>query len=587
MKTKILSRFVGLFLLIQCSFIFAESNDRERENMNSQFAELISQYEESLFNHFPELGSFWGKVDTPLDRFTDYSLKGIKEWEAQEDHFLEQIKQTDLTQLNESEKITYSLLQQTLENNKNARVCKSQLWDVNPAFGWHNQLVTVAQKQPVGNDLLRQKALKRWKTFPQVVDQQIANLGEGMKTGYTAPKPAVERVIVQINLMIEGNIEDSPFFDFARKDNDREFQKEIKEIIATQINPSLQKYIDFLQKEYLPKARDSIGVSTLPEGIACYKAKLKLETTLDISPNEIHALGLHYIKQLKKEVAAIGLQKYETEDMAEVFRRGKEESLNYFTSEQEILNYNNQALDKAKAKVPEWFDLMPKVPGIIKPYPPHRAKTGASGEYNPPAQDGSTPGIFYINTYQPEKRSRIDQEATLFHELIPGHHFQIALQFENTSIPVINRYLWNAGYGEGWALYVERLADNMGLYEDEISRLGMLSNESLRASRLVVDTGIHAFGWTRQQAIDYLSEHTALSKNIIEGEVDRYIMLPGQATSYMLGKLEIENLRALAKEKLADKFDIRQFHNQILKNGVVTLPMLRTQIKLWLSNQLM
>ena len=289
--------------------------------------------------------------------------------------------------------------------------------------------------------------------------------------------------------------------------------------------------------------------------------------------------------KLAKEVGVIGLRKYKTQDMAEVFRLAKNESTHYFSTEQDILDYNMLALSRAKAKASDWFDLMPKTPGIVKPYPLHRAKTGASGEYHPPSEDGKEPGVFYINTYEPQQRSRIDQEATLFHELIPGHHFQIALQYEDGAIPRLNRYLWNSGYGEGWALYVERLADEMGIYDDDISRLGMLSNESLRASRLVVDTGIHVMHWNRQQAIDYLTQHTALSENIIEGEVDRYIMLPGQATSYMLGKLEIENLRQLAQEKLGNRFDIRQFHNQVLKNGVVTLPMLRMQIENWLVEQ--
>lgn len=194
--------------------------------------------------------------------------------------------------------------------------------------------------------------------------------------------------------------------------------------------------------------------------------------------------------------------------------------------------------------------------------------------------------MFYINTFEPQKRNRIDQEATLFHELIPGHHFQIALTYENKGLPSLNKYLWNSGYGEGWALYVERLADEMGLYEDDISKLGMLSNEILRAARLVVDTGIHTMGWSREKAIHFLVSHTSLSKAIIEAEVDRYIMLPAQATSYMLGKTEIENLRDLAKKQLKDRFDIRAFHNQVLKNGSVSLPVLKILIENWLREQL-
>ena len=306
---------------------------------------------------------------------------------------------------------------------------------------------------------------------------------------------------------------------------------------------------------------------------------------MDLTPSEIHAIGLQAIQNISDEVAEIGLKKYGIKDMAAVFDRAKNESMNYFATEQDILNYNFAALERVKVKVSDWFDIMPKTEGTIKAYPAHRAKTGASGEYHPPNEEGTEPGVFYINTYEPTKKSRIDQEATLFHELIPGHHFQIALVYENKTLPTLNRYLFNAGFGEGWALYVERLADEMELYQDDISRLGMLSNESLRASRLVVDTGIHAFHWSREQAVEYLKQHTALSENIIEGEVDRYIMMPGQATAYLLGKNEIQRLRQLAKKELDAHFDIRQFHNEILKNGVVSLSILNTQIEAWIEKQ--
>lgn len=553
--------------------------------MSNKFFQLTQRYEKSFFDHFPEEGLFWGRKDIPLDKFRNYSLEAVKNWQNQEDNFLISLSKIEPSDLNASEKLTYKLLKETLENKKAVRVCKEELWDVNPAWGWHNILTLVATKQPIGTPELRDFAIKRWEFTPTLVQQQIANLKEGLALGYSAPKPAVERVITQLKLITNGNIDDSPFLDFAIRDKDPGFTTKVKEIIKTKINPPLQEYITFLEKNYLPYARTSIGVSALPNGLLCYQAKIKQQTTVDRTPKEIHALGLKYIEKLNSEVGTIGTKKYQTSEMAEVFKRAKEESTGDFSTEKDILSYNAAALQKVKSKVHKWFDLMPKTPGVIKPYPAHRAQTGASGEYNPPSEDGSVPGIFYINTYEPNKRSRIDQEATLYHELIPGHHFQVALQMEDRNIPRLNNYLWNSGYGEGWALYVERLADEMGVYDDEISRLGMLSNESLRASRLVVDTGIHAFNWTRQQAVDYLTQHTALSPSIIEGEVDRYIMLPGQATSYMLGKLEIENLRQKAKEKLGNQFDIRQFHNQILKNGVVTLPMLQQQVDAWLAAQ--
>jgi len=496
-----------------------------------------------------------------------------------------------LSQINEkdvegtAQYTTYLLLKETLQAKHASRICREELWDVNPAFGWHNNMANVAEKQPVGTPEYRRLALARWQTFAKVVDDHMNNLKRGVALGYTAPKPAVKRVVSQLRIILESPIHESPYFDFARRDGDEQFKAQVTHLIQAAINPAIKKYADYLENEYSLLARSDIGVSAIPEGAACYQAKLKEETTLDLSPSEIHRMGLQAMEKLSEEVGEIGLKKYGIKDMAAVFERAKNESMNYFSTEEDILKYNFAALERVKAKVPDWFDIMPKTPGTIKAYPAHRAKTGASGEYHPPNEEGTTPGIFYINTYEPTKKSRIDQEATLFHELIPGHHFQIALMVENKTLPSLNRYLFNAGFGEGWALYVERLADEMDVYQDEISRLGMLSNESLRAARLVVDTGIHAFHWSREKAVDYLKQHTALSEDIIEGEVDRYIMMPGQATAYLLGKNEIQRLRQRAGEELGAHFDVREFHNQVLKNGVVSLSILKTQIERWIAQQ--
>ncbi|WP_043873608.1 DUF885 domain-containing protein [Legionella massiliensis] len=552
----------------------------------SQFSELANDYENSLFDYSPELGLFWGKSNIALDRFMDTSIEGYSAWFKQEDNFLSRLNELNEKELEGTpEYVTYLLLKETLEAKRASRICREELWDINPTFGWHNKMAIVAEKQPVGTEEYRQFALKRWRTFDKVVDNQIANLKLGLQLGYSAPKPAVTRVLAQLHIILDSPIEESPYFDFAGRDGTEDFKTQVANLIKTAINPALKKYSDYLENEYLLQARNEIGVAAIPAGAECYQAKLKQENTLDLTATEIHSLGLQAIEQLSKEVADIGLKKYGTQEMAHIFELAKAESQHYFATEQDILNYNFAALERVKAKVHDWFDLMPKAEGTIKAYPAHRAKTGASGEYRPPNEEGTQPGVFYINTLEPEKKSRIDQEATLFHELIPGHHFQIALVYENKALPSLNRYLFNAGFGEGWALYVERLADEMGLYQDEISRLGMLSNESLRAARLVVDTGIHAFHWSREKAVDYLKQHTALSDNIIEGEVDRYIMMPGQATAYLLGKNEITRLRRQAQVQLGERFDIRQFHNQVLKNGVVSLPILRKQIETWLGQE--
>lgn len=572
--------YFGAFALSQH---LAASNPHA-SNLND-FATLIQAYENSLFEHAPETALFLDRKDIPQDKFTDNSFEAMYRWQSQEDYYLSALNELDPNKLlGTPEYTTYWLMKETLQNNKNSRICKDELWDINSAAGWHNNVVDIATKQPVGTPENRAMALKRWATFPQLVHNEIRNLKTGISLGFTASKPAVQRVVKQIHLMISEQAEESPFYDFAKRDNDAAFKKQVANLVTTKINPALQEYVVFLENEYLPVAREEVGVSALPPSAQlCYQAKIKQFTTINISPEAIHQLGLMQMERLNKEVSEIGYKLYGIRDMTEIFHRAQQESEHYFSTEKDILDYNMVALNKIKEQVPLWFDLMPKSEGIVKPYPLHRAKTGASGEYQAPSEDGSEPGIFYINTYQPEKISRIDQQATLFHELIPGHHFQIALHVENKSLLFMNRYFHNSGFVEGWALYAERLADAMGVYDDDISRLGMLSNESFRISRLVVDTGIHSKHWTRQQAVDYLSTHSAVNASIIEGEIDRYIAWPGQATAYMLGKLEIERLRDLAKVELGSAFNIKEFHNQVLQNGTVTLNILREQIMNWLS----
>ncbi len=557
-----------------------ESHDTTKVKLR----EIASTYEKALFERNPELALYWGRADAAYDRFMDRSLAALQKWHQTEDKLLQELNALNMAPLKGSaEFLTYQLLKQTLQNDKEARVCKEELWNVSPMLGWHNLTAMIAEKQPVGTPALREAAFKRWGTFSEVTDIEIANLKHGLKDGYSAPKPVVKRVLNQLAIITKTPIEESPYFVFAKKDGDATFKNNMAQLIETNIIPALKRYAAFLETEYLPKARDKVGVSALPNGEQCYKAKVLKETTLNIPAQAIFDYGQNHMQQIIREVSDIGQKEFGIQDITDVFFHAKEKTRHSFRSEKEILDYNEAALQRAKLKTPAWFDKLPKAEGILKPYPLHRAQTGASGEYHPPSDDGKNPGIFYINTYQPENKNRLDQEATLFHELIPGHHYQISMVLEDKDQLSLNKYLWNAGYGEGWALYTERLADEMGLYSDNISRLGMLSNEALRSARLVVDPGLHMMNWTREQAIDYLKKHTAMEDNIIEAEVDRYIMLPGQATSYMLGKREIENLRTDAKSKLGKKFDIRQFHNQVLKNGTVTLPMLRSQVEEWIQ----
>jgi uncharacterized protein (DUF885 family) len=279
-------------------------------------------------------------------------------------------------------------------------------------------------------------------------------------------------------------------------------------------------------------------------------------------------------------MAAIGERSFHTRDVPALLQQLRTDPTYKFKSREEKIAYSQAALARAKAAIPRVFGLLPNADVVIRPYPAFREKN-APNEYNPPAEDGSRPAVFFISAYEAEKQSRVEDESTAFHETIPGHHLQGAIALERKEIHPIGRYLFNSGYAEGWALYAERLADELKLFSSDVDRLGMLSSQALRASRLVVDSGLHTLGWTRQQAIDYMLAHTAESEHDVTSEVDRYIIYPGQATSYMIGMLEIRAAREDAQKAMGARFDLKAFHDRVLEDGAVPLTFLREKIRAW------
>jgi uncharacterized protein (DUF885 family) len=294
----------------------------------------------------------------------------------------------------------------------------------------------------------------------------------------------------------------------------------------------------------------------------------------------VHETGEHEVEKLMGEMQEIAIRSFHTSDVPALLQKLRTDRQFMFKDRADLISYSQAALARAKTAVPDWFGLVPKADVRIEPYPKFREKNGSS-EYNPPAEDGSRSALFYINAYEAEKKSRAPAQSTAFHETIPGHHLQGAIALERKDIHPIGRYIINSGFVEGWALYAERLADEMKLYSSDLDRIGMLSEQNFRASRLVVDTGIHTMGWTRQQAIDYMLAHTAESADDIAAEVDRYIIWPGQATSYMLGMLEIRDAREEAQHEMGAKFDIKAFHDRVLEDGAVPITFLSSKIKSW------
>jgi uncharacterized protein (DUF885 family) len=291
------------------------------------------------------------------------------------------------------------------------------------------------------------------------------------------------------------------------------------------------------------------------------------------------------MEKIQAEMLQIARRSFGTDDVPALLERLRTDTAFTFRSREQILTYVDSAIARSKREMPRWFGRLPQADVVVEPYLPFEERSAAGASYEQPAADGSRPGRYRINLFEPEKQSRAGMESTAFHEAIPGHHLQLALAMERPQAHLITRMLGNSGFSEGWGLYAERLADEMGLFSGDVDRLGLLSNEALRAARMVVDPGMHVMGWTRQQAVDYMIRHTAEPRSGVENEVDRYIAWPGQATAYMTGMLEIRRLRETAERELGPRFDIRAFHDRVLEDGTVPLPLLREKIERWIAEE--
>jgi uncharacterized protein (DUF885 family) len=543
---------------------------------------LADTYLAAYFERTPELITLYGIPGHRQDKLTDNSLEAWKAWEAREDAWLAEAKQIDPATIGAPPlRATYALVREALEGPSALRACRNELWTVSQFVnGWQVQYGYLVTIQPVGTEEARQDALARWGTLPKFIDTEISNLREGIKLGYTAPKGNVRITIDQMNTLVAGPISASPFDSPAVRDKTPEFVKQFDALVSDQINPAFKKYRDFLQHEYLPAARESIAVSAIPNGAACYDASVRFHSSLPIPASEVHATGLKMVDQINAEMKAIAEHSFQTSDVPALLEKLRTDKKYTFKNREELIAYSQAALARAKVGARPVFGLWPKADVVIQPYPAFREKN-APNEYNSPAEDGSRPGVFLINAYQPEKHSRVEDESTAFHETIPGHHLQGAIALERKEIHPIGRYLGNSGYGEGWALYTERLADERKLFSSDVERLGMLSDQQLRAVRLVVDSGIHTMGWTRKQAIDYMLAHTAEGERDAASEIDRYIIYPGQAASYMLGMIEIRKARDAAEKTMGSRFDIKAFHDCVLEDGAVPLTFLKEKIERW------
>jgi uncharacterized protein (DUF885 family) len=499
--------------------------------------------------------------------------------------------------LGQTDAVTLQLLAEGLHAESGVDACRFHEWSVaagsDSALGALSYLVEQHRTPtPADGDNL----VARLAGGGEMIDDTIANLRVGLAAGKVAPAEAIRRAIAQLDDELARPVPawsmTSPARDAAAAagwpDADRaRFAAALLAAVETRVAPALRRLRAFYADELLPRGRtEREGLCGLPDGEAAYAATIREHLGLDRTAAELHELGLAEIAKTDREIAALGASALGARDLADTIARLRGDRALYFTTADEIVTGAKRALDRANAAVPAVFGTLPRTGCVISIVPDYEAPYTTTAYYREPHYDGTKPGEYFVNIYQPETRPRFEFEALSWHEAVPGHHTQIAIAQELGELPLFRKLFGSTAYVEGWALYTERLADEIGLYTADLDRLGMASYDAWRASRLVVDTGLHAFGWTRRQAEEFMLAHTALSPQNISNEVDRYIGWPGQALAYKFGQLEIFALRRQAQDALGARFSLPGFHDAVLGGGAVTLPVLRARVEAWIASTL-
>ncbi len=555
------------------------------DSLAGRVRQVADSYLAAYFERHPDEATLDGVAGGPDDRLPDDSPLALAAWQAREDAWLAELRAIDPAPFGgRPEAVAYGVMRDALEGAIATRVCRHELWNVGHTGNGAIAIITsLTSLQPVGTEVARRQTLARWRAIPPYLASEEENQRTGLRLGFSAPRGNVRISVTQLDSLLGTPLERSPLLDPARRDTTPAFRVELERVLTTDVLPALRGYRDFLERDYLPRARSAIGVSANPDGAACYRASIRATTGFDLSPDAVRRLGIATVAALEAEMRVIARRSFRTRDVGALLERLRTGAAFTFRSRRAMLDAARGAVLRAKAAMPAWFGRLPRADIVVEPYPAFRERESV-GEWNPPAEDGSRPGIYFLSTYDPGHKARADLEALTFHETIPGHHLQGSIALERgQAIPAIARYFWSPGFGEGWAEYAEQLADEMGLYSSDTARLGALADITLSAALLVVDTGINAFGWTREQGIAYIRDHTRVPRLRAAVPVDRYPIWPAQGLSYALGRLEIRRLRAAATRALGSRFDVRAFHDRVLADGAVPLPLLRKNIERWIA----
>jgi prolyl oligopeptidase len=503
----------------------------------------------------------------------------------------QKLKAFDFNKLNPDNKLNYKLLNLNLDKSIEASSYPSYYMSLNQRGGVQSYYET-GDRLVYSSKTDYEDWLVRLSKYSENINNTTNNLKEGLSKGYTQPKLVTRQVITQIDNLLNNDIDSHPYLKIFLSANDEYFIDDeknqliddAKELISNKIIPAYQELNEFLKNEYLPKSRDSIGLDGVPDGKKWYEYVARYHTTTTLTPDEIHEIGLSEVSRIRSEMEEIINDLKWDGDFKSFLNYLRTSPRFYYDNGEDLLNAYLIMAKKIDPLLPKIFKVFPRAPYGVIPIPDESAPFTTTAYYNGPAK--GRPGYFYANLYKPESRPKYEIPVLTVHEAVPGHHFQISLAQELENVPTFRRYLSFTAFIEGWGLYSEELGEFMGIYEDPYDKFGQLTYDMWRAIRLVVDTGMHYKGWSRDDAINLFLENTAKSQLDIENEVDRYIAWPGQALAYKIGQLKILELRQKSEKELGDKYDIKDFHHEILKRGSVPLDILEDYINEWIENTL-
>ncbi|RUO30862.1 DUF885 domain-containing protein [Aliidiomarina sedimenti] len=525
----------------------------------------------------------------PQDGLLDISPQALAERHAQRLEFFQQLEAIDARTLSTQNRINRDMIMYSLANDIDQYEFNAHLMPLTNEFGFHSAIASLAGQAQLVSEQDYANHLQQLRAIPAYFEQQMAYMRQGIEQGITQPAIVLSGFTDGIQSYVAGDPRESVFYrPFAQSSSHlseqqySEFEMEAQTVIATEVNTAYQDFYDFMQNEYLPNARRSIAATALPHGERFYTNRAQHYTTTDLTPAEIHQIGLDEVARIRAEMREVIEEVGFDGSFAEFIQFLRSDDQFYAGSDDELLREAAYIAKRADAALPALFRHLPRTPYGVEPVPAEIAPNYTTGRYVRANRDDQ-PGFYWVNTYALDRRPLYELEALTLHEAVPGHHLQIALAQEMDQLPEYRREIYISAFGEGWGLYAEYLGLEMGFYTDPYSNFGRLTYEMWRAARLVVDTGMHTMGWSRDRAVEYMASNTALSMHNVNTEIDRYISWPGQALSYKLGALKIKELRALAEEQLGNDFDVREFHYQILKNGSVPLQTLEANIQRYLE----